>query len=787
MFVSMNWINEYVDLSGLDTEELIHRFTLSTAEVEDIYYKGKDIERVVAGQIVSIENHPNSKKLHLLKVDVGNDILDIVCGAPNVRLGMVVPVALAGGRVCAGEIKTATVAGYESNGMCCSEMELGISDDHSGLMEITDDVKLGTDICELYPIRDVVFEVDNKSLTNRPDLWGHYGIAREFSAITKRPLKPIKTDDGDYSAGDEIPVEIRSDLVYRYSALRINSIKKTVSPVAMRIRLFYCGMRGINLLADLTNYIMLEMGQPMHAFDGKKVDSIAVGTPSENGKFVTLDGTERDVDENTLLIYNNDEPVAVAGIMGGLDSEIVGDTDSVVLESANFDGVSVRKTSSRLGLRTDASMRYEKIIDPEMTVTAIRRFVKLLKDIEPNCEISSRLSDKYVKKYPERELKFNKKYVDRYTGIDISNERIVETLEALGFGVKLENDEFTVKVPSWRATKDVTIKADIIEEITRIYGYDNFEIKTTKSPLKPVRAEKVKSEDALIKDLLVNKFNLHEVHSYIWCDGKKYKRLGIEVEENCRILNIPTPENGTLRNSMIPTLLTVAYENKSFAPSFGVFECGRVADGYLENGYCDERRRLGIVLFDKTVGEKELYFKALNMLKFIFRDIKHSDAVFSKVKEVRHAYQHPKNTAEISYEGKKIGELFTLHPMNNQKLDKNAAVVCAEIDLDNFFAIKVSDVEYTEPSKFPAIDYDLSLVLSDSHKYDDIRTAWESLKIPELTGAKVVDLFEQNGNKSIAVRLSFSSQDRTLAMEEIQSHIDKVLEKLNKIGISLKQ
>lgn len=786
MFVSMNWIREYVDLDGLNIEELIHRFTLSTAEVEDIYYKGNDIDKVVAGMIMSVENHPDSKKLHLLKVDVGDKIVDIVCGAPNVRQGMVVPVALAGGRVCAGEIKKCKVAGFDSEGMCCSEDELGISDDHSGLMEIFEDVKLGTPIEEIYPIRDIIFEVDNKSLTNRPDLWGIYGIAREFSAITKRPLKPLAIDMADYSQGEEIPIEIKSDLVYRYSALRVENIKKTVSPVDMRIRLFYCGMRGINLLADLTNYIMLEMGQPMHAFDGTKVDSIAIGTPAEKGKFTTLDETEREIDENTLLIYNNDEPVAIAGIMGGLDSEIVGDTNSLVLESANFDGVSVRKTSSRLGLRTDASMRYEKIIDPEMTVTAIRRLMKLLKDIDPDCKVVSKLSDKYPKKYPEIELTFDKKYVDRYTGIDISNELIIETLTALGFGAKYENGEFTVNVPTWRATKDVTIKADIIEEITRIYGYDNFEITTTKSALKPIRAEAVKSEDALIKDLLVNKFNLHEIHSYIWCDGKKYKKLGIEVEENCRILNIPTPEHGTIRNSMIPTLLTVAYENKSFAPYFGIFECGRVVDGYKENGYCDERRRLGIVLFDKSGNEKELYFKTLNMIKFIFRDIKHFDADLSKLSAVNHAYCHPKNTAGVYAQGKKIGEIFTLHPMNRQKMDKNAAIVCCEIDLDDFFAIKVRDAQYTDPSKFPTIDYDLSLVIGDK-KYADIKSSWEEKNIAELTGAKVIDMFDDGKVKSMAVRLSFSSQERTLSMEEIQGHIDGILATLGTMGVALKQ
>ena len=804
----MNWIRDFVDLDGLDLDKLIRRFTLATAEVEDIYHKGEDLQNVVVGRIVSVENHPDSKKLHLLKVDVGAEVVDIVCGAPNVREGMLVPTALAGGRVPAGEIKVAKVAGYESHGMCCAGDELGISDDHSGLLEITEDAAPGTDICDLWPIRDTVFEVDNKSLTNRPDLWGHYGIAREFATITGRDLRPLDIDDADYTEGEPVPVEIKSDLVYRYSALRINNIKKNVSPMAMRIRLYYCGMRGINLLADLTNYIMLEMGQPMHAFDGSKVQSIAVGTPAEKGSFTTLDSQEREVDEDTLLIYNNDEPVAIAGVMGGLDSEIVGETDSVVLESANFSGVSVRKTGARLGLRTDASMRYEKILDPEMTVPAIRRFVKLLRSVDSGAVVASPITDAYPIKYPEITISFNKAYVDRYTGIEITNDTIIDTLTRLGFGVGADGDDFTVKVPSWRATKDVTIKADIIEEITRIYGYDNFKIITTRSPLKPVRPEPVKSEDARIKDLLVRKFNLHEVQSYIWCDGKKFKKLGIEVEPNCRILNIPTPENGTIRNSMIPTLLTVASENKGYAPSYGIFECGRVVDGFKKSdrgaedapdvlaaddtkrmdptlGDCNERRHLGVVLFSRTENEKELYYSVVNMIKFLFSDIKHAQPVAEKTAP-KHAWQHPKNTAALSMDGVRIGEIFTLHPAVRQKLDKNAAVVCAELDLDAFYALPVCDKKFEEPSKFPGVDYDLSLVINETQKYADIKTAWEALAIPELRGAEVIDVFDLGKSRSLTVRLSFSSNDRTLKMEEIQSDIDRILENLAGQGIVLK-
>ncbi|MBO5411455.1 MAG: phenylalanine--tRNA ligase subunit beta, partial [Clostridia bacterium] len=415
MFVSINWIKDYVNLDGLDIKKLIESFTLATAEVEDIIVKGADVSNVVVGEILSVENHPNSNKLHLLKVDAGSKVCNIVCGAPNVREGMKVALAMAGGRVCAGEINVATVGGYESEGMCCSEKELGISDENSGIMELDPSLANGTDIKTVFPIDDIVFEVDNKSLTNRPDLWGHYGIAREFAALTGRELKPLKLGDLSYDGDDKVPVTVgRKDLVYRYSCVKMDNITKHVSPLDMRIRLFYCGMRGINLLADVTNYIMLEIGQPTHAFDARTLTDVVVTTPEEKMNFKTLDGVERVIDEDTLMIWNGSTPVGIAGIMGGLESEIVGNTDAVVLESANFDGVSIRKSSSRLGHRTDASARYEKMLDPELTMQAVGRFVQLVKEIDDGAKVASKVTDEYVRKYPEISLSFDKKYVDRY-------------------------------------------------------------------------------------------------------------------------------------------------------------------------------------------------------------------------------------------------------------------------------------------------------------------------------------------------------------------------------------
>ena len=346
MLISINWVRDFVDLDGINIDELIHKFSLSTAEVEnEIFYKGSDLSGVVVAEIKSVEEHPKSKKLHLLKVDAGeSELIDVVCGAPNVRVGMKTAFAKLGAQIGDITIAPRDLAGFTSHGMCCSEKELGISDENDGIMEITDDAAVGTDIKSLYEIDDIIFEVDNKSLTNRPDLWGHYGIAREIATLAGRPLKEIET--ADLSVSNDLPkvdIKIEDQLCKRYSGIRFENITRKVSPVNMRIRLFYCGMRAINYLADLTNYLMLEMGQPMHAFDSRKVEKIRVKRFEKPFEFTTLDGVSRHIDENTLMICNGDTPVAIAGIMGGLDSEIVDDTTSLTLESANFDAVSIRK------------------------------------------------------------------------------------------------------------------------------------------------------------------------------------------------------------------------------------------------------------------------------------------------------------------------------------------------------------------------------------------------------------------------------------------------------------
>ncbi|MBP5324039.1 MAG: phenylalanine--tRNA ligase subunit beta [Pseudobutyrivibrio sp.] len=785
MFISMNWISDFVDLSGLDKMDLIAKFSLSTAEVEnDIFHKGEDLSGVVVAEIKSVEEHPESKKLHLLKVDAGDGKLtDVVCGAPNVRVGMKTAFAKVGAQIGDITIAPRPLAGFDSFGMCCSEKEIGISDNNDGIMDITEDVANGTDLKDLYEIDDIIFEVDNKSLTNRPDLWGHYGIAREFATIAKRPLKELPTIDlSQYDNLEKIDLKIEDELCQRYSSIKVENVEKNVAPMNMRIRLYYCGMIGINLLTDLTNYLMLEMGQPMHAFDSRKVGKIRIKRFDKPFTFTTLDGVERNIDENTLMICNDNTPVAIAGIMGGLDSEIVEDTTTLTLESATFNAASIRKSAVRLAHRTDASARYEKSLDPEMTTVAIARFMKLLLEIDPGVKVVSALTDEYAFHYPKIALDFDKKFVDKYTGIEITNEHIVNTLTALGFGVTQDGDNFHVDVPSYRATKDISLKADIIEEITRIYGYDNFELSTTTAPLYPVRMAEDKNVEDRIKDILVKRFRIHEVHSYVWQYADEYKKLGMEVEENIKLANSTNPNIETLRNSIIPTQLCQVNYNTGYATDFGIFEVGHVVEGLKADGLCDEKKKLCITLFSKTKSLESLYLELRDMIAEVVDDIRHKPLTYKKL-EANHSYEHPKNLNAIVLDDTVIGKLGVAHPLVSKKIDKKASIVFAEIDIESLANIVAEPIKYVEPSKYPSIEVDLSFVAEKFSEINDtIKESAESI----LRKVGVADVYNDGNSKSITVRLLFGDDERTLTHEEVQTVVDKIIEKLKNKGINLK-
>ena len=494
---------------------------------------------------------------------------------------------------------------------------------------------------------------------------------------------------------------------------------------------------------------------------------------------------ERHIDPETLMICDDNTPVAIAGIMGGLDSEIVEDTHTLTLESATFDAASIRKSTVRLSHRTDASMRYEKSLDPELTTAAIARFVFLLEKYDSAVKVVSSLTDEYVYHYPDVRLSFDKAYVDKYTGIEISNDTIVNTLTRLGFEVQNDGDDFTVKVPSWRATKDVTIKADIIEEITRIYGYDNFAIHTASAPLFPTRPEPVKKDEDNVKDILVKHFNLHELHSYVWNYVDELKELGIKNEGVIKLLNASNPNIETIRKTMIPTQLCQVKSNLGYANDFGIFEVGRVVTGMDSDNLCIEEKHLGITLYQKGMNLRDLYFRMKTIIETLVDELKHTSVSFEKI-EPEFDFEHPVNLNAVIVDGACIGKIGMIHPSVMKKLDKRATVVFAEIDMDKFAAVENNSIHYTEPSKFPGIEIDLSFLTS---RFAPIAAAIDVAKktCDLIRDVDVIDIYDAGKDSSIAVRLTFSDNTRTLTREEVAAVTDRIIADLEKVGIVLKK
>ena len=783
MYISMNWIKDFVDLEGIDVDELINRFTLSTAEVEGVIKYGYDIKGVVIGRIESVEKHPKSEKLKIVKVNVGDKVVQSLCGAPNAQVGQLIPFAPIGSLVKGIEVKESVIAEEKSEGVCLSEKELGISDDHSGLMilnEIANNVEIGTDIKEIMDIEDVIFEVDNKSLTHRPDLWGHYGIAREIAALTGRELKSLDIDELDnYNSLPDLNVEIEdSEKCYRYSALAIENISKKISNINMRIRLYYCGTRAINLLADITNYIMLELGQPMHAFDKQYVDSVNVKTVDMQ-KFVTLDGVERELPNDTLMICSHDKPVAIAGIMGGLDTEIKDTTNSLFLESATFNPVTTRKTAIKLGLRTEASARYEKTLDPEMTILAIARYVYLLKQIDKDIKVVSSVTDKYVKKYEKVEIEISKEYINRLIGINLEIEKMKDILTALGFGVEIKDEILKVEVPTFRATKDIGIKADLVEEIARIYGYDNIEPITTVAPLKIVKPEEAQVIDSKIKDVLSQKYAMSEVHSYVWYDKKANKELKIETEDNIKIINSLNADNNVLRHSMIPSLIQVVDKNIRQLGEVRAFEIGKIFDYPNKNENCIENKSLGIVIATKKKSEKELLEEAQEIIRNIFMINKNVYPTVINETNPKYSWINPINSGKILYDNNDIGYVSVLNLIIKNQIDKKMNAVIIEINLDEFMKIQKQDVKYEEISKYPLVNIDLSLIVDKKENYSTIEQYIKESKIDNMIKYQLVDIFEDEeklkGQKSVTIKFTIGSYEHTLTNEEINACIENLI------------
>ena len=543
-------------------------------------------------------------------------------------------------------------------------------------------------------------------------------------------------------------------------------------------------MRAISLLADITNYIMLELGQPMHSFDGKKVESIVVRDVEVDTPFTTLDGTDRVLPAGTMVIDLNSEIGAVAGIMGGLSSEIESDTTSTFLESANFDCVKVRKSATALGLRSESSARYEKSLDPEMTETALRRYVKILSDIDAGAKVVSSLTDVYVNKYPHIRIEVEKSYIDRYAGVEISKERMLEILKSLGFGVEAKDDTFVIDVPTWRATKDISIKADIVEEITRVYGYDNIEAKPNSQPVTLSRLGLDIVRDYDVKYALADRYNMHEIHSYIWEDAITNKSLGIETESYIHLVNSLQKDNDDIRSSMLPTIIRAVANNKRYASTYGLFEIGHIVTGMEDNLAVEEQSLgLGWATKDYQSGLRN----AQNCLQYLFEYVLKLPVKFVVANNTKN-YLAPKNYYNLVVDGTVVGELGMVTPVVQHKIAKDTYTILAQVNMTKVNACAPVNYKVEQVSKFPVTTLDFNFVLAQNEVYGKLEQVAHTIKTDLSYKVELLDIFanKEDNTNSYTIRYYVTSMEHTLSSAEIENFHKTVIETFENNNIKLK-
>ena len=774
MLLSCNKLKSYIKNSNdIDWENIWKTFTIRTAEVESVKKVGNNLDNVVVAKIVKCEKHPDSNHMHILQVECDEENpVQVVCGAPNVRVGLKTAYIKVGGHIEGVEIKSRPLRGIISNGMCCSGKELGISDNHDGILELPSDAPVGMNIKEYLPIEDIIVEIDNKSLTNRPDLWGHYGIAREIAAITNHELLPLEISEIEDENKEKLKITIKEpNLCYRYSGLKVNNLTNNKTPLDMQIFLYYVGMRSISLFVDLTNYIMLELGQPMHAFDSRVVKEIEVGLANDGDTYTTLDGIERKLTKDMLTIKNGNNYFGIAGVMGGLDSEILNDTTSIFLESATFNAGNIRKTAVALGLRTEASARYEKSLDPNLTTYAIKRLMYLLKKENPNLEIASKLTDIYPNELTEQVIKLNKKTLKIYMGKELPENEIKEILEKLGFIVEINKDFYNVTVPTFRATKDIKIEQDLIEEIARMYGLENFSPKPLKLDLTVVEHENIYNQEYEVKELLATKFDMNEVNSYIWYDSEMLKKIGID-KSGIKLLG--KSENNILRDDLSLSLMNIIENNLKNYKRFGIFEIGTT----IENN--SNRRKLSIILVDDEKNIENIYMNMKAIVKYLFKNLKNKNVTFVDNINERNYYEDTLGK-KVIIDDDVIGELNVLTKRVTNKIGKKKAIVCTELDFDKYVDIEKNKIIAKDISKYPTVELDYTIIMPDNKKYIELLEVLKAFKSNLIQSYNLLGTYE---NK-YTIRYIIGSDHKTLDQKDLSNFKERFIEHIRNNGLSI--
>lgn len=800
MKAPLSWLKEYVDID-CTPEQLQEKLFSCGFEVEEMTYIAKQIDRIVTCKVLSIEKHPEADKLSVVQVNAGeHGNLQIITAATNLFVGAIVPVALDNSTLFNGEkIKTGKLRGLTSYGMFCSGEELGINDDWyegasvNGILIFKEDYPLGVSVKDLLELEDVMFDINITA--NRPDCQSILGIAREVAAVLNKPLKMPDLSykcEKNLSTKNTISVEnLAYDLCPRYSAHLVNDIKISQSPRWLKRRLSIMGLRSINNIVDITNYVLLEIGQPMHAFDLNDLEDnkIVVRRATEGEKIVTLDEKEFSLTNNNLVICDAKKPVAIAGVMGGLNSEIKENTKNIVFESAKFARDNIRKTSKQLGQRTDASSRYEKGVDYYSVEIGLKRALNLINKLDCG-KIACDYYDLYNAEIKEKVILTTIEKVNNVLGINVPNQTISDILNRLGFGVTINDNALKVIVPLYR--EDVDDYPDIAEEIIREYGYDNIVPTLLKtSSITNGGFTEAQTTHEQLKNLLTG-YGFNEMINYSFVSEKEYDMFGLDKQSDehkfIKLLNPLGEDLAVMRTSLIPSAVRSACNNLNRKNYDGrLFELAKVYNPkeLPLNDLPNENEMLSIVVF----GEKEDFFT----LKGVVEGILDNFCYGQKVEYVKSnkPFLHPTRCADIIVNGQNIGYLGQIHPNIIEKLDADKPVYGCEISYSKLEKQFNNKVVAKAISKFPTVERDLAVIIDKSIPCATVEEIIKKASGKYLDSIKLFDIYEgaqvSEGKKSMAFNLVFVADDRTLNIEEVDNIIKKILKSLNyQLGAELR-
>ena len=793
MLVSYNWLKQYTNVED-NANALAEKITRGGIEVEGVEYLAEEISNVVVGYVVSKEKHPDAEKLNVCQVNVGEEEnLQIVCGAPNVDAGQYVIVAKVGAKLPGIKIKKAKLRGVESQGMICSLAELGLSKSvvpknyQEGIYVFETEQELGSDVVKVLGLNDYILDL---SITpNRADALSMRGLTYELGALYNNKVDFNDVEKEENYEATSLQVSIESDSCRNYVGQIVKNVEVKSSPLWLQTRLMNSGIRPINNIVDITNYVLLEFGQPMHAFDKDLVgDRIVVRDAKEGEVLETLDGEERKLQTTDLVITDGTRAIALGGVMGGKNTEVSEETKNIILESAYFNPTSVRRTSATHGLRSDSSARFEKGIDPNMQKAALARAVELILELCPNAVVESSVG--VVNKEEEKVVEITTSYINNYLGITLSTEEIAAILEGLSFTVEVTGENLVVKVPTRRP--DISIKQDLVEEVIRIYGYDNLAStlpkfsKTTKGGLT--------YSQRMVRDLraVYASLGFNDTINYSLVSEEEATEYTLEDHHKVRLLMPMTETHSTLRQSLVPGLLnTVQYNVARKQKDLKLLEIGRVFFGSGDdNIQPKETLYLSAALTGEERATKWLkesssldFFAAKGYLEVVFERLGLDEKVTYRKSTLEG--MHPGRFAEVYLGEKRIGFIGEVHPRVADKLGLNTTYVF-EINLDEVISESKVKPKYEEVTKYPEITRDIAMLVDVKDEYQNIYNVIESVNSKLITKVELFDLYVGAellvGKKSLALTITYSDKQKTLTDEEVTAVHDKVLSALTEYG-----